>query len=78
MVFRVIRLVLGETEHVGKRDLVAFAAPTVMYLFGGQTLGQTILLWLYIVCVGSLQFTFVGVNAAHQRPDVFHDGDTPR
>lgn len=73
-----IRLLEGETKHVGTQDFVPFIAPILMYLFGGQSLGSTLLMWFYITSIGSLQFAAVGINAAHQRPDIFHDGDAPR
>lgn len=73
-----VRLLQGEVRHVGKQDFLPFIAPLAMYIFADRSVGSILLLWMYITTVASLQFSFVGINAAHQRPDVFHDGDAPR
>lgn len=54
------------------------SVPIVLYLFGGRSLYETIIMWTVIVCVASFVFFMVGQNAAHHHPDIFHDGDTPR
>lgn len=36
------------------------------------------ILFLWIIVVGSVYFSVVGVNAAHHHPEIFHDGDAPR
>lgn len=59
-------------------EFIPFILPATMYMFSGQTLISSFLMWNYIVLVASLHFGIVGLNAAHHHPKIFHDGDTPR
>ncbi|KAF7280591.1 cytochrome b5-related protein-like [Rhynchophorus ferrugineus] len=74
---RVLEYISGR-GYMGKGDLIPFIVPLAMYIFGGQALVSTLIMWTFIVCVGSTHFFFVGLHAAHHHPDIFHDGDTPR
>lgn len=59
-------------------DAIPFSLPLVMYVLGSADLGQTLLLWMGIVCFGSFVFSVNGINAGHHHPEVFHDGDETR
>lgn len=59
-------------------DLSPLTLPLFMYIATGQTLWSTLIMWNFIVLVGSLHYGFIGLHAAHHHPDIFHDGDTPR
>lgn len=37
-----------------------------------------LVMFLFIHTIGGVWFGFVGVNAAHHHPKIFHDGDSPR
>ncbi|XP_077295248.1 cytochrome b5-related protein-like [Arctopsyche grandis] len=59
-------------------DLVPFSLPIAMILFGNCDLLETLKLWALIWHLESFLFHFIGVNAAHHHPDIFHDGDDPK
>lgn len=59
-------------------DLIPFALPVSMCLFGNGSIGSILLIWLTLICSSSFFFALTGLNAGHHHPDVFHDGDEPR
>ncbi|XP_012254797.2 cytochrome b5-related protein-like [Athalia rosae] len=59
------------------RDGIPFVIPVLMCLAAASPL-SALWIWLKIVTVGSFHFTFVGLNAAHHHPDIYHDGDVRR
>nr|AEE62418.1 unknown [Dendroctonus ponderosae] len=75
---RIIELINGRTNHIKKTDLVAFTLPVFMYLFSGQSMLNTFLMWNFVIAIGSTHLFFVGLHAAHHHPEIFHDGDQPR
>ncbi|XP_050298513.1 cytochrome b5-related protein-like [Anthonomus grandis grandis] len=75
---RIVEYIRGRRNHIKKTDFIAFTFPLFMYIFGGQPLLWTLLMWTYIVVIGSTHLFFVGLHAAHHHPEIFHDGDQPR
>lgn len=75
---RIIEICKGNMRHAQPAEWVGFLLPLAMYLFSGQSLWWTLVIWNYIILIGSTHFFFVGLHAAHHHPDIFHDGDTPR
>lgn len=59
------------------RDAVPFFLPLTMCFVAPNTF-VAFKTWLMILCVGSFVFGFIGFNAAHHHPDIFHDGDIYR
>jgi hypothetical protein len=49
-----------------------------MYVYTGCGITGAVWMWTWIVLVSSFVFGFIGVNAAHHHPELFHDGDAPR
>lgn len=74
--YRVVALFQG--DKADKTIIIPFMIPTLTYTFGGQPFIDTMLIWSWIILIASTHFAIVGVNAAHHRPDIFHDGDSPR
>ncbi|XP_063222477.1 cytochrome b5-related protein-like [Bacillus rossius redtenbacheri] len=68
----------GHLKYPQKRDFIPLVIPACMYVFGGSSLVDTVLMWLWIVMIGSFLFASIGYNAGHHHPDIFHDGDAPR
>lgn len=75
---KVLPLLKGDYKGYRITDLTPFILPFIMYLLSGQSFLGTLWMWNFIVMIASLHFFFVGLNAAHHHPDVFHDGDVPR
>ncbi|XP_058803278.1 cytochrome b5-related protein-like [Phymastichus coffea] len=59
------------------RDLVPFSIPVLMCFFASSAF-EAVKLWLCIIIVSSLVFSFIGFTAAHHHPEIFHDGDVYR
>ncbi|XP_072393737.1 cytochrome b5-related protein-like isoform X2 [Diabrotica undecimpunctata] len=59
-------------------DLVGLLLPICMYIFGKENLLSVIIMWNFVLICGGTYMGFVGLNAGHHHPDVFHDGDMPR
>lgn len=78
LIKRTIQFAKGQTSHLGWPDVVPFILPAMMYFMGGQSFLATIWMWNCIIFCGSMYFEFVGLNAAHHHPDIFHDGDAAR
>ncbi|XP_043279860.1 cytochrome b5-related protein-like [Venturia canescens] len=68
---------ISKTMKMDSRDLVPFIIPFTMLFFGSSPI-RVILVWLMIIVFASFVFIFLGLNAAHHHPDIFHDGDTHR
>ncbi|XP_033219857.1 cytochrome b5-related protein [Belonocnema kinseyi] len=64
-------------KKVEFRDFVPFIPPILMYLVA-PTLATAIKTWMSIILLSSVVFHFVGFNAGHHHPDIFHDGDICR
>ncbi|CAH1109798.1 unnamed protein product [Psylliodes chrysocephalus] len=65
-------------QNVKLTDLSTFILPIFMYIFGGQSFSSCLVMWNFVIFVGSFYLGYVGLNAGHHHPEVFHDGDTPR
>ncbi|XP_026737248.1 cytochrome b5-related protein-like [Trichoplusia ni] len=65
-------------RHYKWHDGIGFLLPLWMYIVSGATLYQVVVMWLWIVCTGSLIFSVIGTNAAHHHPNIFKDGDQLR
>ncbi|KAI4488669.1 hypothetical protein M0802_011377 [Mischocyttarus mexicanus] len=59
------------------RDVVPFFLPIIMTLFAPSIL-NALKTWMIIIAVASILFNFIGLNAAHHHPNIFHDGDISR
>ncbi|XP_026496872.2 cytochrome b5-related protein-like [Vanessa tameamea] len=62
-------------NHYRWHDGVGFLLPAWMYLISGASLYDVFIMWLWIICTGSLTFFTIGSNAAHHHPKIFKDGD---
>ncbi|XP_012286540.1 cytochrome b5-related protein [Orussus abietinus] len=56
------------------RDVVPLILPLSMYLVTSSLL-ITLKTWFLVILFGGFFFGFIGVNAAHHHPDIFHEGD---
>ena len=61
----------------GIRELIPLTIPASM-LLSGVPIIQALIWWNIIIICGSFIFGFIGLNAAHHHPQIFHDGDKPR
>ncbi|KAM7351849.1 cytochrome b5-related protein-like [Cochliomyia hominivorax] len=59
-------------------DIICLSLPLSMYLCSDQTLLWCLRQWLYITAITSFSFCFIGLNAAHHDPKIYHEGDTCR
>lgn len=76
IVKRVICATLFKEQVIHLDDiLVPLIIPTVMTIFGNPDLNQVLKLWMLMVLVASFAFTFIGLNAAHHHPELYHEGD---
>ena len=66
------------TNPDGFKELIPLINPTCMMYLGGSKLTETLILWNFIVITASFFFGWIGINAAHHHPQIFHDGDKPR
>lgn len=57
--------------------VVPFVIPACMLVCGAPLL-TTVVMWTWILMSSSVVFGFIGFNAGHHHPDLFHDGDAPR
>lgn len=71
-------MVRGKFKGATFEDAVPFVLPIVLYVLGGHSILTALRFWGIILTVCSFHYFFVGFNAAHHHPDIFHDGDTPR
>ncbi|XP_075971562.1 cytochrome b5-related protein-like [Anticarsia gemmatalis] len=65
-------------NHYKWHDGVGFLLPLWMYIMGGASFYDTIVMWLWINCTASFIFFSIGSNAAHHHPQIFKDGDQVR
>lgn len=59
-------------------QFLPFTVLIAMYLITGESLTTCFIMFLWILTVGSIAFGWIGLNAAHHHPDIFHDGDAIR
>jgi hypothetical protein len=78
LVQRLALLAAGYQEAVRKEDLFPLFIPLLMYVYAGCGVTGAICMWTWIALVSSFVFGFIGINAAHHHPELFHDGDAPR
>ncbi|KAJ8680520.1 hypothetical protein QAD02_016307 [Eretmocerus hayati] len=69
--------IIVEWKKLEIRDLVPFLLPVTMSFFT-PSIFDAIKLWLCIIMISGTVFHFVGLNAAHHHPEIFHDGDVCR
>ncbi|XP_043487730.1 cytochrome b5-related protein isoform X1 [Polistes fuscatus] len=69
--------VIWEYKTLEFRDTVPFFLPIVMSFFAPNIL-IAIKTWIIIISISSILFNFIGLNAAHHHPNIFHDGDICR
>ncbi|XP_014614822.1 PREDICTED: cytochrome b5-related protein, partial [Polistes canadensis] len=69
--------VIWEYKTFEFRDAVPLLLPIVMSFFAPNIL-ISIKTWLIIIFISSIVFNFIGLNAAHHHPNIFHDGDICR
>lgn len=76
-IMRTYRIIVGEIQFKWE-FLIGAILPTLMYLVSGASLLSVLFWTMFIIGIASFHFAFVGVNAAHHHPHIFHDGDAPR
>lgn len=59
------------------RDVVPFIIPLSMCLLT-KNIYTGFTTWILIIGISSFIFNFIGFNAAHHHPKIFHDGDICR
>lgn len=59
------------------RDIIPFSLPLLMSIVA-PNFSTAVKTWIIIIFFTSLFFHFIGFNAAHHHPDIFHDGDIAR
>lgn len=59
------------------RDFVPLILPITLVYFA-PSVSAAMKTWLLLVLISSFFFGFIGFNAAHHHPDIFHDGDVYR
>nr|CAD7405177.1 unnamed protein product [Timema poppensis] len=77
-VIRFLLYLRGHLNHLQWRDATPLILPSLMMVFGRTGVLDTLLMWAWIVLVGSFLLAAIGFNAGHHHPGVFHDGDAPR
>ncbi|KAF5308051.1 hypothetical protein FQR65_LT06426 [Abscondita terminalis] len=68
----------GHTKHISKADLLPWTIPATLYFITGQPLFTILKMWLFVILVGGLWFSLVGITTTHYHPEIFIDGDKPR
>ncbi|XP_043684041.1 cytochrome b5-related protein [Vespula pensylvanica] len=69
--------VIWEYGTVEVRDIVPFILPIAMS-FVAPSIFVAFQTWIIIILISSFIFSFIGFNAAHHHPNIFHDGDIYR
>lgn len=67
--------------HVESFEWTQFLPFTVlagMYITNEESFVNCLLMFMWIIVIGSICFGWIGLNAAHHHPDIFHDGDATR
>ncbi|KAJ9587921.1 hypothetical protein L9F63_018647, partial [Diploptera punctata] len=75
---RIVMALQRYSDVLRKEDLLPLVLPVLMMMYSGAGLHVVFSMWMWIILVSSFVFGFIGLNAAHHHPDIFHDGDTPR
>lgn len=75
--FRLLQTLPARPGALRPEDFLPALYPAVM-LLAGASVGQALLMWLYLWLAHSLFFHFIAFTVAHHHPDIFHDGDAPR
>lgn len=75
---RIIGYFATKDNLINVADLLPFALPTVMYIFGASDFVGVLKLWGSMLLLGSFFFTITGIHAGHHHPEAFHDGDAAR
>lgn len=65
-------------ESLEWKQFLPFTVPVAMYIITGQSIVNCLIMFAWIITMGSIMFGIIGVNAAHHHPDIFHDGDAIR
>jgi hypothetical protein len=68
----------GHQGAVRREDFIPLVIPLLMYVYADCGITGVVFMWTWILLVSSFVFGFIGVNAAHHHPELFHDGDAPR
>ncbi|XP_069700193.1 cytochrome b5-related protein-like isoform X2 [Periplaneta americana] len=74
---RIVLIVAGYPNTLKKENFLPLLVPALMLC---STCGvvTALLMWIWVTLVASFTFGFIGLNAAHHHPELFHDGDAPR
>lgn len=77
---RVVFSVLDKCNRFHATDAVPLTLPLFMYAVADASvaLATIVQMWLTVVVLASLYFSFVGLNAGHHNHQCVHDGDTLR
>lgn len=59
-------------------QILPFTVLVAMYVITGESLLNCLIMFAFIITIGSILFAAIGVSAGHHHPDVFHDGDAIR
>ncbi|KAJ4433720.1 hypothetical protein ANN_16031, partial [Periplaneta americana] len=78
LIAKLAQLLKTRGKSWNKEAFIPFAPLLVMYIFSGSSFTETFIMWSWILIVSSFSFVFIGLNAAHHHPEIFHDGDAPR
>ncbi|XP_069700190.1 cytochrome b5-related protein-like [Periplaneta americana] len=78
LIAKLAQLLKTRGKSWNKEAFIPFAPLLVMYIFSGSSFIETFIMWSWILIVSSFSFVFIGLNAAHHHPEIFHDGDAPR
>lgn len=65
-------------QNIRPESLLPGLVVLLMLIISRYSFFNTILMFGWIHMMSGLYFGFIGVNAAHHHPDIFHDGDKPR
>jgi len=74
----IVRLMAVQFKNFNWEILIPFSLPVAMCIFGGESIITALWVWIKILLIASFIFGFIGLNAAHHHPDIFHDGDALR
>lgn len=75
--FRIIRMLFVD-EKIRFEVFLPYTVPILAHIVTQQSISLCAMFFFWTILTGGLYFSFVGVNAAHHHPDIFHDGDASR
>lgn len=78
LIFRFVFSIAKKKNLFYAEDLIPFALPLAMYLFGLDNLPVVLKTWMLIIFAGSFFFGLIGLNAGHHNIHTVHEGDTLR